>query len=119
VIFEKGCGVKTMTNKYSDPIEYLLGLCDEATLTGKWKLDKFTINNARDQLKRLKEKIKDSYFEAFQANKFAAEQFNKNLNFPVDKPVAYARINDRGDLYDLRLTNNPHVDQNTVVPLYR
>lgn len=37
----------------------------------------------------------------------------------LDKPVAWAKINDRGDLYDLRLQNNPHDDQNKVVPLYR
>lgn len=37
----------------------------------------------------------------------------------LEKPVAWAKINDRGDLYDLRLQNNPHDDQNRVVPLYR
>lgn len=34
------------------------------------------------------------------------------------KVVAYARTNDRGDLYDLRLQNNPLVDQSIIVPLY-
>lgn len=33
--------------------------------------------------------------------------------------AAFARINDRGDLFDLRLFNNPYIDQNTVIPLYR
>lgn len=33
--------------------------------------------------------------------------------------VAYARKNSRGGLFDLRLQNNPFVDQNTVEPLYR
>jgi hypothetical protein len=33
--------------------------------------------------------------------------------------VAWARTNDRGDLFDLRLQNNPHIDQSTIVPLYR
>lgn len=32
--------------------------------------------------------------------------------------VAYARTNDRGDLYDLRLQNNPFIDQNYIVPLF-
>lgn len=32
--------------------------------------------------------------------------------------AAYARVNERGDLYDLRLNNNPFNDQNTVLPLY-
>jgi len=40
-------------------------------------------------------------------------------DFRSQKPVAYARINERGDLYDLRKQNNPYVDQKTVVPLYR
>lgn len=44
----------------------------------------------------------------------------ENLKKQLDnfKIAAYARINDRGDLFDLRLQNNPYVDQNTVVPLY-
>jgi hypothetical protein len=43
----------------------------------------------------------------------------KLLEKSFDKPVAWARINDRGDLFDLRTQNNPYTDQNTVVPLYR
>ena len=34
------------------------------------------------------------------------------------KIVAYARINHKGDLFDLRLQNNPYVNQDFVVPLY-
>jgi hypothetical protein len=49
----------------------------------------------------------------------ALEQKIKSLEKAFDKPVAWARINDRGDLFDLRTQNNPYVDQNTVVPLYR
>jgi hypothetical protein len=33
-------------------------------------------------------------------------------------PVAYAKINDKGDLYDLNLQNNPYYDQTQVVTLY-
>lgn len=33
--------------------------------------------------------------------------------------VAWARINERGDLYDLRTQPNPYVDPKTIVPLYR
>lgn len=36
----------------------------------------------------------------------------------VYEVVAYARINEKGDLFDLRLQNNPYTDQKTVVPLY-
>ncbi len=33
--------------------------------------------------------------------------------------VAYAQINDRGDLFDLNLQCNPFIDQNKIVNLYR
>ena len=32
--------------------------------------------------------------------------------------AAWARINDRGDLYDLNLQCNPFVDEKIMVPLY-
>ena len=41
------------------------------------------------------------------------------LEESFDKPVAWATINDRGDLFDLRLQNNPYVDQTKVISLYR
>lgn len=43
------------------------------------------------------------------------EYFYDNL----DQPIAWAKINDRGDLYDLRLQNNPYDDQTKIIPLYR
>jgi len=49
----------------------------------------------------------------------------EDLNKEIDnlknqyEVAAYAKINNRGDLFDLRLFNNPYVDQNTVVPLFR
>jgi len=82
----------TYMNKYSDPLESII---DFAWSAGA---DLFFVQNAKDELKKLKaQSIKDS----------------------LDEPVAWARINDRGDLFDLRTQNNPYVDQNTVVPLYR
>ena len=44
----------------------------------------------------------------------------ENLRKELDsyKVVAYAKTNDRGDLYDLRLMNNHFNDQNYVLPLY-
>ena len=79
-------------NKNSDPLESII---DFAWASGA---DLFFVQNAKDELKRLKtQALKDS----------------------LDNPVAWARINDRGDLFDLRTQNNPYVDQNTVVPLYR
>lgn len=43
------------------------------------------------------------------------ETYRKSLG----KPVAWAKVNENGDLYDLRLQNNPYNDQTKVVPLYR
>jgi hypothetical protein len=79
-------------NKNSDPLESII---DFAWSAGA---DLFFVQNAKDELKKLKAQyIKDS----------------------LENPVAWARINDRGDLFDLRTQNNPYIDQNTVVPLYR
>jgi len=82
----------TYMNKYSDPLESII---DFAWASGA---DLFFVQNAKDELKRLKmQSLKDS----------------------LESPVAWARTNDRGDLFDLRIQNNPYIDQNTVVPLYR
>jgi hypothetical protein len=54
----------------------------------------FTVQNAKDELKKLRQELA-SY-----------------------KIVAYGKINDRFDLYDLRIQNNPHDDQTKIVPLY-
>lgn len=40
----------------------------------------------------------------------------EELRTAFDKPIAYARINERGDLFDLRLQANPRI--NNLVPLY-
>lgn len=88
-------------NQHSNPIEFLI---DFAWANGA---DRFVVNNAKDQYKKLTEDYLNSVKEL------------ETLKNSLAKPVAYARINDRGDLYDLRLQNNPHNDQSTVVPLYR
>jgi len=75
-------------NKNANPLEAII---DFAWASGA---DLFFVQNAKDELKKLRE--------------------NNLVN-----PVAWARINKRGDLFDPRLCNNIHVDQNTVVPLYR
>jgi len=80
-------------NKTSDPIEFAI---EFAWANG---CDIFTINNAKDQLKKLKEL--------------------GDLQKSINGPVAYAQVNDNGDLYDLRLQNNPYNDQDKIVPLYR
>jgi hypothetical protein len=79
-----------MLNKVANPIDAII---DFAISAGA---DTFWINNAKDELKKLRE--------------------IKQIEI---LPVAYAKINDRGDLYDLRLQNNPYNDQTKIVPLYR
>ena len=44
------------------------------------------------------------------------EHLQRQLN--SYRVAAWVRVNDKGDLYDLRLHNNPYVDQDTVLPLY-
>ena len=61
--------------------------------------DRFWINNAKDELKRLRQEL-------------------DRLKKLFDNPIAWARINERGDVYGLRYTNNPYIDQNTILPLY-
>jgi hypothetical protein len=61
--------------------------------------DLFFVNNAKDELKKLRAEVDD-------------------LRTALDKPVAWARINKRGDLYDPRLCLNPYINTQEVVPLY-
>jgi hypothetical protein len=60
--------------------------------------DRFWVNNAKDELKKLQEKSRE---------------------MSLVNPVAWARINSSGDLYDLRLQNNPYNNPDTVIPLYK
>jgi len=78
----------------ANPLDYILK-CAEQGLTPKL----FTVQNAKDQLKKLREEVDD-------------------LHKQLDKPVAWARINNRGDLYDPRLCLNPYINTQEVVPLY-
>jgi hypothetical protein len=109
-------------NKNANPLDSII---DFAWASGA---DLFFVQNAKDELKKLKEKNKEWAEEVYRANEFAVEQTNEYLEVSqqmqalkdsLEHPVAWARINDRGDLFDLRTQNNPYVDQNTVVPLYR
>ena len=102
-------------NKNADPLDYLIQCCETAINTGQWRLTKFTILNAKDELNKLRAKIKDFANEAFNANEFAVQEMNRNLEF---KTVAWARKNNRGDLYDIRVVQNPCLDPSIVVPLY-
>lgn len=80
-------------DKNSKPLESII---DYALASGA---DLFFVNNAKDELKKLREEV-------------------DNLRSQLDKPVAWARINKRGDLYDLRLCLNPYINPQEIVPLY-
>lgn len=76
-------------NKNSNPLDYIISCCEQGLVPSS-----FDIHNAKDELEKLRSKI-DSF-----------------------GVVGWARINSDGYPYDLRLHYNPHVDQNTVMPLY-
>lgn len=88
--------IPTQMQKNSHPLDSII---DFAWAAGA---DLFWINNAKDELKRLKEKTalvntpESDYYEV----------------------AAWARINDKGQLFDLRLQKNPHINPETIIPLY-
>jgi hypothetical protein len=115
----------------SNPLDYLIRLCETAVNTGKWNLTKFTILNAKDELKKLRESKKDLAHDAFQANQNAVEDTNRwlsceqelvaikeKINLIFSKPVAYGLINEKYDLYNLSLCYNQYEDQSKLIPLY-
>lgn len=115
--------------KLADPLEHILSCCERGILPTK-----FDILNAKDQLRKTREQI-DSLISCYQntriiaredrARWLSAEQDraklseeNKLLRESLNNAVAWARINEHGDLYDLRLQCNPHVDEKIMLPLY-
>lgn len=82
-------------DKDSNPLDHLIECCENAVDSGYWTLTRFNILNAKDELKRLRSKQELPY-----------------------NNVAWAKINDRGDVYDLSLHFNQFADPNTVLPLY-
>jgi hypothetical protein len=119
-------------NKNSNPLDYLIQCCEAAIATGNWHLDKFTVLNAKDELKRLREIKTGMAKDAFLANKAESESndrwlscekelvaLKEKINLIFSKPVAYGLINDRHDLYDLSLHYNMFNDTNNkLIPLY-
>lgn len=80
-------------NRDSDPLDSII---DFAWANGA---DRFWVNNAKDELKKLRQEI-------------------DRLKKLFDNPIAWARVNEHGDVYSFRYTNNPYIDQSTVLPLY-
>lgn len=121
--------LSVLMDKVANPLDSII---DFAWASGA---DLFFVNNAKDELRKLREEVektqaktKEWVQEVYKANEFAVEQTNEYLSLvnqieqlrsSLTRPVAYAKINDSGDLYDLRLQNNPYDNQDKVVPLYR
>ena len=103
-------------NKITDPLDYLIQCCESALNTGKWRLTKFTILNAKDELSRLRQSKKEMAHEVSKANQWAIDEMNNNLDF---KEVAWATINGRGDMFNLSMIHNQFVNEDTVIALYR
>lgn len=80
-------------NKVSNPIDFLI---EFAWSSGA---DQFTVNNAKDELKKMRQDLTDL-------------QNNKSY-----MNAAWAKINNRGDLYDLTLHYN-RFDEENLIPLY-
>ena len=62
--------------------------------------------------------VKRPYFYNEQDKKVLLDliEIIESNNSQFDNPVAFAKINDRGDLFDLRLQANPYIDN--LYPLY-
>ena len=97
-------------NQNADPIEFLI---EFAWASGA---DRFVVNNAKDELNKLRQDNQRWLSCESEVSKLKTD-YEKLLKV-FDHPVAYGLINDRNDLYSLRIMNNPHNDQNKVVPLY-
>lgn len=102
-------------NPHSNPLDYLIQCCDDAANTGHWTLDKFTILNAKNELQKLRQKLADSYQELFNCNQDLVEEINKPLDYTQ---IGWARINNRGDLYNLSICHNPYLNEDTLLPIY-
>lgn len=111
-----------------EALDKLISLCEKAISTGKWSLTPSVIENAKANLMQIRGAKTDLAQEIYQAHNFATEEMNLyletakelgDLKKSLNHPVAWAKTNDSGDLYDLRLQNNPYNDQSRMVPLYR
>ena len=83
--------MKENSYKHSNPLDAII---DFAWASGA---DRFWINNAKDELKKIRDKA-------------------NSLDNILSTPVAWARINDSGDLFDLRISRNPYIKN--IIPLY-
>lgn len=115
--------------KFADPLDHVLNCYQRGIIPTE-----FDILNAKDQLRKTREQI-DGLISCYQNTRISAREDrarwlsaeqdraklseeNKLLRESLNNAVAWARVNDRGDLYDLRLQLNPQVDEKIMLPLY-
>ena len=109
-------------NEISNPLDYLIQCCEIAITTGKWKLNKFNILNAKDELQKLRQVAVT--FRSLRGNRWLSCEkelvsLKEKINLIFSKPVAYGLINDRHDLYNLTLHYNRFLDKDDkLIPLY-
>lgn len=85
-------------NEITNPLDHLIELCEQAADYGT--ITKFTILNAKDELKRLREKVSELEISS---------QF---------KNIAWATINGRGDMFNMSMIYNQYADPNSTISLY-
>ena len=83
-------------DKISNPLDHLIECCEKTVDTGYCTLTKFSILNAKDELKRLRKQVEDLQMQN----------------------VAWASINNRGDFYNLTLYYNRFSNEDALIPLY-
>ena len=102
-------------NKNSNPLDHLIKCCEDSLESGSLEIKKFDILNAKDELRKLRQKLTDFNQELFNCNQDLVEETNKILDYKV---AGWSRINSRGDLYDIRSIYNPYIDNNTLITVY-
>lgn len=79
-------------NKNANPLDYIIRCCEQGLIPSS-----FDIHNAKDELKRLRlSQSSETFFG----------------------PIAWGRINNKGDLHDLRLVLNPYISEEKIIPLF-
>lgn len=115
--------------KISEPLQHVLNCYDNGITPTQ-----FDILNAKDELRRIKDQVDDLMATYIKTREIAREdrarwlgaerdraklsEENKLLRESLNNAVAWARVNEHGDLYDLRLQLNPKVDEQIMLPLY-
>lgn len=99
-----------MIDKYASPIDYIFWCCEN-----DFKPSSFDILNAKDELKSLKKEIQDLNKNEEGFKRYYDYTLKMNQGY---EKIGWARINDRGDIYDLSSCYNPYIDESTLLPIY-